>query len=153
MTKTLTANQASTRFYFAISIILLLVAVVYVVGSVFSERELRFGSCTLRTDVAKTDAQKARGLSGRATIPPDYAMTFPFRHEKPPFWMKDMLVPIDIVWVTGNRVVKVDLSVPVDDGAVYYTPPTEIDWVVETAAGRAADCGVNVNTRLQGLTS
>ncbi len=143
---------ATAIFYVSASILLILVAVIYFIRSVLVDNELRFGDCRLDTEVAMTDTERATGLANRPVIASDFAMLFPFNDEKPLFWMKGMLVPIDIVWVDGREVVKIDASLPADDGAAHYYPPQSIDWVVEVAAGRAAECGVKIGSKLYGLS-
>src|SRR3989344_1524744 len=61
-----------------------------------------FGGVSLILDYATTDAERERGLGGRANVPYDYCMLFVFPREgKYGFWMKDMLVPVDIFWLDG----------------------------------------------------
>ena len=146
-------NKTLLAFYVSASLILILVAVVYLINSVIMDRELRLGSCRMTTELALTDGEKAKGLAGRSEIAANLAMVFPFDNEKPLFWMKGRLVPIDIVWVDGDTVVAVDQKLPADDGVAHYYPPSPIDWVVEVAAGRAAACGVEKGTKIYGLTS
>jgi uncharacterized membrane protein (UPF0127 family) len=54
----------------------------------------------LKIDLALTEVDKNRGLSGRPVLNKDEGMLFVF--EKPgklSFWMKDMNFPIDIIWI------------------------------------------------------
>lgn len=148
------SNITSTVFFFGVSIILIVVASVVIIGKGLTDpKPMKFGSCTMRVEIAQTSEQKAQGLSGRTEIPKDFAMLFPFEQEQPFFWMKDMLTSIDIVWVANGEVIKIEAKVPVDDGAANYVPPKPIDWVVEVAAGQAEACGVNEGTRLDSLRS
>lgn len=146
-------NLSSGALFFGCSVILLLVGIIFAMDQGFTKPRLTFGSCKLKADVARTSEEKARGLSGRPNIPKDYAMIFPFKKEQPFFWMKDMVVPIDIVWVAGSKVVAIDASVPPDDGVVTYQAEVPIDWVIEVAAGRAKECGLEVGTTVKGLRS
>ena len=55
---------------------------------------------TLQVDLALTDEEKARGLSGRESLDEDEGMLFVF--DVPGnygFWMKDMNFAIDIIWL------------------------------------------------------
>lgn len=144
-------NLSSTAFFFGAAIIMLLVAIILVIGNTFDRSEVAFGTCKLTAEVARTSEEKARGLSGRPAIGQNEAMIFPFNNEQPSFWMKDMLFPIDIVWVNNNQVVKIDANLPLDNGATSYSPGQPIDWVVEVAAGRSAACGVTPGTTITGL--
>src|SRR5688500_766357 len=84
-------NLSSGAMFLGLSLLLILVAFIYIFSQSFSQTILTFGSCKLEADIARTDAEQARGLSGRAGIPKDYAMIFPYQQEQPFFWMKDML--------------------------------------------------------------
>jgi uncharacterized membrane protein (UPF0127 family) len=142
---------SNATFFLGACLVLVLSAVTMVIGDAFKKAELTFGGCTMRTEIARTPEAQAKGLSDRGVIDNDFAMIFPFNREKPFFWMKGMLVPIDIVWVKDNKVVKVDANLPLDDGATNYQAPEPIDWVVEVAAGRASACDVTADTKLSGL--
>ncbi len=146
-------NLSSAALFFGLAIILILMAVIIVIAPAILHPEVNFGSCRVLVDVARTDQQKAQGLSGRATIADSYGMVFPFNHEQPYFWMKGMLSSIDIVWLAGNKVVAINPNLPTDDGATQYQAPEPIDWVLEVGAGRAAACGVKTGSVVTGLRS
>jgi len=71
------------------------------------------GGVSLRIDYATTNAERERGLNGRENVPYDYAMLFIFPIEgKYGFWMKDMLVPIDIFWLDDKgRIISIESEV------------------------------------------
>jgi|GEM_PF-953420 len=51
-------------------------------------------------EIAETDEERRRGLMGRESLPPNFGMWFVFPQETmDPFWMKDTLVPLDIIYV------------------------------------------------------
>lgn len=59
---------------------------------------------------------------------------------EPAFWMKDMLFPIDIVWIKNNAVVAISEQLPTpgakqDSELPLYIPPTTIDAALEVNAG------------------
>ena len=57
-----------------------------------------FGSVRVKTELALTQAEHSRGLSGRESLSEGDGMFFVF--DKPgnySFWMKDMNFPIDII--------------------------------------------------------
>jgi uncharacterized protein len=85
-------------------------------------------------EVARTPAARARGLSGHAPLGEDEGMLFLFDEaDRYGFWMKDMLFPIDIIWIRDGVV----------DGALpSYAPREPADTVLEVRAGFAADRGV-----------
>lgn len=66
------------------------------------------------------------------------------------FWMKDMLIPIDIFWLDAQGQV-VSMQVDVQPGSypdVFY-PVVPARWVLETSAGFAQRAGVATGTTLR----
>jgi hypothetical protein len=67
------------------------------------------------------------------------------------FWMKDMLVPIDIIWIgDGSVVLKVDANVSPDTYKTKTTfkSPEPVRYVLETKAGEAARLGIAAGTKI-----
>jgi uncharacterized membrane protein (UPF0127 family) len=97
-------------------------------------------------EVVKSEAAQEQGLGGRALIPHNYAMLFVFpKDDRYGFWMKDMLAPIDMIWVDGDhRIVKVDASVQPNTYPQAFYPPVPVHLVLETRAGEAALLGWTV---------
>ncbi len=104
----------------------------------------------ITAEYARTPAEQQQGLSGRDSLPADTALVFPFPSpQTPTFWMKDMRFPIDIVWVAGRRVIDISASVPADDGATRYSPPSPVDEVFELPAGWCVVHDVAVGDRVE----
>jgi uncharacterized protein len=102
-------------------------------------------------EISSSTESMERGLGGRASIPAKYGMLFVFPQAGSyGFWMKDMLVPIDIIWLSDTgAILKVDASVsPVTYPAVFY-PPTPVKYVLEMKAGEAAREGLQVGSTVQ----
>lgn len=105
---------------------------------------------SFRFEVVTDTAAQGKGLGGRADVPHNYGMLFVFpKDDYYGFWMKDMLVTIDMVWLSDNgTVVKVDANVsPATYPYVFY-PPQAVRYVVETRAGEAAAQGWNIGTKI-----
>lgn len=131
--------------------ILLLVASMLWLDRPIKKATIKVGNCQFQAKIARTQSQKAAGLSGQKSIKSNEAMIFPFHNEQPSFWMKEMLFSIDIIWVDDGRVVKIDPNLPLDNGAASYYPDQPIDWVVEVLAGQAKACGLTTEDRITGL--
>ncbi|HWH07305.1 MAG TPA: DUF192 domain-containing protein [Candidatus Paceibacterota bacterium] len=104
----------------------------------------------MKIEIAADRDSRERGLSGRANVPDDYGLLFVFETpDRYGFWMKDMLVPIDIVWLSDNAaIVGIEHSVfPATFPSVFY-PPQPVRYVLETRAGYAGDKGWEVGTVL-----
>ncbi len=95
----------------------------------------------VEVEVATSDADRAQGLSGRKSLQDGKGMLFVFSENdfrKPGFWMKNMLISIDIIWIADGKIVGIapNLPLPLDDGNLpLYYPPTEINYVLEVPAG------------------
>lgn len=109
-----------------------------------------FGSPAFSFETASTTAARSRGLSGRADIPANYGMLFVF--ETPGrygFWMKNMLAPIDIVWLARDgTVLGVEPSVGPETYPQHFYPPEPVWFVLETRAGEAEAQGWVVGSRI-----
>ncbi|MEK7654218.1 MAG: DUF192 domain-containing protein [Patescibacteria group bacterium] len=109
--------------------------------------EIILGGKTFKVDVAESFSTRASGLSGRAVLGEDEGMLFLFPFSGIySFWMRGMNFPLDIIWISGNKVVGIAENVPVSSGlnVPTYSPPGPIDKVVELNTGTAAKIGLKV---------
>lgn len=96
---------------------------------------------TIYAEVARSDRAKARGLSKRQNLPAKKGMLFPF--DTPgvyEFWMRDMRIGIDIVWIQDGKIVEISRAVPPPaPGAepVRVRPSSPVTHVLEVHAGVA----------------
>lgn len=112
---------------------------------------LRVADQVVSLEVARTPEELETGLMFRRELPADRGMAFVF--EEPTstsFWMKDTLIPLDIVYVRDGVVTNiVDEAPPCEsDPCPSYPSDGKIDTVVELAAGRAAELGIAVGSSL-----
>ena len=96
-----------------------------------------------RVEVARSPAEQARGLMFRTRMGEDEGMLFPRDPPAPAsFWMKNTVLPLDIVFIDQNRRV---LNV-VADTVPYSEAQVESDGsaaaVLELNAGRAKELGI-----------
>lgn len=96
-----------------------------------------------RVEVARTDAQQARGLMERTTLGPAEGMIFPYNPPKMQgFWMKNTPLPLDIIFVgPDGRIINIAANTtPFSEASVYSTAASSL--VLEIAGGRAAELGI-----------
>ena len=110
---------------------------------------IRVGDRDLSVQVVRTAADQARGLGGITSLPWDEGMLFVFSHaDSQTFWMKGMVMPIDIIWIAGDRVVGIEKSVPLPEagaegqGLALYPSPEPVDRVLEVRSGFADRYGL-----------
>jgi len=104
-------------------------------------------------ELAVTDAERARGLMFREKIQADQGMLFVFEAEGLyPFWMKNTLVPLDILWLgRDRRIVHIAADVPPceADPCPSYGPDIPALFVLELKAGESRARGLKPGDRLE----
>lgn len=100
------------------------------------------GKGTFRAEVANTDETRARGLGGRQELGKSEGMLFVTEKDGDiPIWMKDMRIPIDIIWLDAKKKVvhvKRDAWPDNEPHEVYHTP-VPARYVLELPAGSAKE--------------
>jgi len=101
-------------------------------------------------EIVTDSAAQQLGLGGRADIPEKYGMLFIFPHDDMyGFWMKDMLVPIDMVWLSDTgTILKIDSAIATSTYPNVFYPPQPVRYVLETRAGESQRQGWEVGTEL-----
>ncbi|MCR4333748.1 MAG: DUF192 domain-containing protein [Patescibacteria group bacterium] len=112
--------------------------------------EVQFGGVSLTLDYATTTVTRELGLGGRTNLPDDYGMLFVFKDaDSYGFWMKDMLVPLDIFWLNDQgQVVYIEPDVATSTYPDVFYPTDPALYVLETAAGFARAHNVTIGTPL-----
>jgi uncharacterized membrane protein (UPF0127 family) len=84
-----------------------------------------------------------KGLGGRESLPNDSGMLFVMPEPIiPNFWMKDMLFPIDFIWIDEEmKIVAITPSIGVDSYPITFSPPSPVKYVLEVNAGLSAHNG------------
>ena len=100
----------------------------------------------IKFEIVDTPAKQTLGLSGRTSVPDHYGMLFAFPEPQiAGFWMKDMHVSIDIIWLSDTGViVGIEHSVSPETYPNVFNPPVPISYVLETRAGYAMERGWKV---------
>ena len=92
-------------------------------------------------EVARTPAEQEQGLQHRKTLAPNHGMLFEFTPAGAvTFWMKDTLIPLDIIFCRQGKVVTSYLKVPPcpqeqGDNCPVYESEVSIDTVIEVPGG------------------
>lgn len=101
-------------------------------------KKLVVGKEVFDVEISLTDPEKALGLAGRQSLAEKQGMLFIFdKRSSYSFWMKGMEIPIDFIWIAGNKVVQIDRNID----PKYFAPPKfiepvePVDAVLELNAG------------------
>jgi len=96
----------------------------------------------VKVEVAADDDLRQQGLMYRNQLAEDRGMLFFFRQDgEYAFWMKNTLIPLDMIWIDASKkVVHVTANVPPcqADPCPSYPPGAKARYVLELAAGVAA---------------
>jgi uncharacterized membrane protein (UPF0127 family) len=105
---------------------------------------------SVEVELARTPAETSRGLMYREKLAPDRGMLFLFEDEVPrTFWMKNTLVPLDIIFITAARRV---LGVAENAEPLTTSPrsvPGISQYVLEVVGGFAQAHGVGPGTTVE----
>ena len=112
------------------------------------EASATIGSCVFYLEVADTPEERRRGLMGRESLGEDRGMLFVFQSERTlSFWMRNTLIPLDILFVDEDLVV-VDVQTmrPEHEAAggplPTHTSAAPARYAIEVNEGMAAECGI-----------
>lgn len=109
------------------------------------------GSTALRVTVADEYEERIVGLSGVAQLNDFEGKLFIFDNDaKHGIWMKDMLIPIDILWIDQNlEVVHIaENALPSSYPNQVFAPPVDARMVLELNAYFVRSINVEVGDRL-----
>lgn len=98
---------------------------------------IAMGDSVIKVEIAISEEEKKRGLSGRKFLPENQGLLFVFdKSGFYSFWMKDMNFPIDIVWL-GNNLEIIDMGENLGPETYPQTffPQRPAKFVLEVNAG------------------
>ncbi|MGV9001498.1 MAG: DUF192 domain-containing protein [Candidatus Saccharimonadaceae bacterium] len=119
-------------------VILIGIVVAYALNTFVPTTSLRVGSGVYHLWIADTDAELAQGLSGVESLKGDGGLLMKFATDSTwGIWMKDMKIPLDIVWLNKDKKVVyiVKNASPDLSTNVIFTPTTDARYVVELPMG------------------
>lgn len=114
------------------------------------------GGHRFTTTIARTPQQQVDGLSGWDHLDSNHSMYFPLDDRHASFWMKGMLIDIDIIWIDNGQIVGIHKNVaapapgtPDSTLKSYPSPVSNPDAVLEIAAGRSDELGLKVGDQVE----
>lgn len=130
-------------------LVLILVALVvsYMFRNFQPSTEVRVGSGVFGVQLATTDAARVQGLSGVDHLNANGGLLMVFQSDgKWDIWMKDMKIPLDIIWMNNEKkVVYIVTDASPDLGTSKIFKPTDAArYVLEVPAGTVKNAGIQV---------
>jgi uncharacterized protein len=114
--------------------------------------EITHGTATVPfvVEVASSPRARQRGLMGRESLPADGGMLFLFPKDVAlGFWMKDTLIPLDIAFIDGDRIVEIRSMQPCRTASCPLTTPSHVyDAALEVNEGSFGRAGVSAGDRV-----
>ncbi|MBD2181842.1 DUF192 domain-containing protein [Planktothrix sp. FACHB-1355] len=115
--------------------------------------QIMLGGTKFTLEVANTPATQSRGLMKRtARQLKTGGMIFPVEPRRNvAVWMKDMLVPLDLVFIRQGKIVKIMHQVPPCQADFSCSPiasPVQVDAVIELLGGTAQNLGLKEGMKL-----
>lgn len=115
------------------------------VGQVVQTSSACINNYCFDVEIAKTPAQREKGLMNRTELARDKGMLFVFDREGMyPFWMKNTLIPLDIIWINqNNKIVFISKNTqPCESFICPSVAPTgKAKYVLEVNAGVSEESG------------
>lgn len=141
--KTLLVIFLSLIFFSAISLIF------------YAERKKQvcFKDNCFNVELAKTAEERSRGLMFRESLDSDKGMLFIFDKEgEYPFWMKNTLIPLDIIWINAKEEVVFisDNTQPCKEEfpCLSINPGKNAKYVLEVNGGVAEKIGLKIGDKI-----
>jgi len=115
---------------------------------------LKISEQMLQVDLAILHEAQEMGLSGRKSLNEKQGMLFVFyKPEIRNFWMKDMLFPIDIIWIGEDlRVVYIKKNASPDSFPEIFTSDFPAQYVLEVSAGFSEKNNLKVGDKMEFLS-
>lgn len=101
--------------------------------------------------VADTSAEQTQGLSNHPPILENEGMLFEFKDKQVrQFWMKEMLFPLDIIWINDSRIINISKNLPPEglNPSKIYSSLTPADMVLEINAGISDKYGFKIGDQI-----
>lgn len=116
---------------------------------VISTTYVTLGDGIFQASLATKPHDRSKGLSGVDYLSKEDALLIVFPNESDwGIWMKDMNIPIDIVWLDKDKkviYVVTDAS-PDNSNNIIYKPKTPAKYVIELSAGTVKEKSIKINS-------
>ncbi|MBU1102602.1 DUF192 domain-containing protein [Patescibacteria group bacterium] len=117
-----------------------------------TQNQVCFKNNCFSVELAKTQAQRAKGLMFQTSLPPEQGMLFVFETEgEYPFWMKNTQIALDIIWLDRDRRVVFISAITLpckEDPCPVIKPDKLSSYVLEINAGIAEETGLKIGDQM-----
>ncbi len=116
----------------------------------FSEASSQLTTLDIRTELAATSEERIQGLMNRQELCDQCGMIFDFGgSEQVSFWMKDTIIPLDIIMIEQNGVIdSIHKNTTPLNTEKRYRSEGEVRYVLEINAGKSDKFNLEAGDRL-----
>jgi len=107
------------------------------------------GRHAFKVDVMRTDAERAKGLMFRTSMPQDYGMLFDFESDAPvSMWMKNTYIPLDMLFILRDGTIHriAQRTEPMSERTIPAGAPVRA--VLEINAGLSEKLGIKPGDKI-----
>jgi hypothetical protein len=141
------------KLIFIIIIFVAILAIIFVIRKNKKQNRVCFKDNCFDVELAITDEEQMRGLMFRNYLDPKRGMLFVFGGEsESSFWMKNTLIPLDIIWINENKEVvfiSENTQPCKEDFCPTINPNQKAKYVLEINAGISKEIGLKVGDELE----
>jgi hypothetical protein len=140
-------------------LIIIILIIVLAVGLILIRRikeeknQVCFKNNCFNVELALTEKEKEKGLMFRKSLGQNWGMFFVFdKEEKYSFYMKNTLIPLDIIWINANNEVVFisENTMPCEkDFCPSIEPVREAKYVLEINGGLVEKIGLKIGDKLE----
>jgi len=126
--------------------------IIFVVKNNPEENKVCFKDICFYVELAETQKERTQGLMFRESLDLNKGMLFIFEEEgEPSFWMKNTLIPLDIIWISKDKeVVFAERNVQpcTRENCEMISPDRKAKYVLEINAGITDKIDLKIGDRL-----
>ena len=112
--------------------------------------DIKINNTIINAAVADNEDLRKIGLGGKEQLAENEGMLFVFDKKDiiASFWMKDMLIAIDILWINDSKIIQIDKDIKPpkkgtpDKDLKTYISNKPVDYVLEVAGGYSDKKGI-----------
>lgn len=138
------------KIYIAVIFIVIIIVIYFFNNDV--ENKVCFGDKCVEVQIADDNEERSRGLMFVSSMEENKGMLFVFdKSERHSFWMKNTLIPLDIIWISEDfEVVHIENAVPCEEEPCeIYSDNGEARYALEVNSGWAERNGIEVGSEVE----
>jgi uncharacterized protein len=139
------------KYYFPIILgIILIVFGFYYFGNFFGGHEISIDGREYKVELAITKEEQEMGLMNRTSLDPNSGMLFVFKEKLvQKFWNEGTLIPLDVIWISGDKVVGVSTLHDISAGLEIVDSIEPVDYALELPFGTALENNIHIGSEVK----